>query len=88
MAIVSLTGHWIKVNKSLCNLVEYSEDELLNLKFQDITHRDDLQQDLSKIDKLIKKEFDSYQIEKKYITKTGKIVWVILNVARLLFCCA
>ncbi|HCB01616.1 MAG TPA: hypothetical protein DEP19_04460, partial [Anaerolineae bacterium] len=49
MALVSLEGKWLKVNKKICEIVGYSEDELMNLTFQDITHPDDLDLDLSNV---------------------------------------
>lgn len=81
MAIVDISGQWLKVNQSFCNLTEYTEEELTNLTFQDITHPDDLQEDLSQVQKLLNKEIESYQLEKRYITKTGKVVHIILSVS-------
>ena len=46
MAIVGLDGRWIRVNKSICEIVGYSQPELLTKTFQDITHPDDLAADL------------------------------------------
>src|SRR5258708_37906936 len=46
MAIVSPDGEWVRVNRSLCEIVGYSEAELLATTFQAITHPDDLQADL------------------------------------------
>jgi PAS domain S-box-containing protein len=56
MAIVDLSGKWIKVNKSLCEMVGYSESEMSNLTFQDITHPDDLGIDLENVRRLLRKE--------------------------------
>lgn len=81
MAIVDTFGQWIKVNQSLCNLVGYTESELTSLTFQDITHPDDLQEDLLQVQKLLNKESDSYQVEKRYITKHGKVVYILLSVS-------
>ncbi|KAF0233010.1 MAG: diguanylate [Desulfovibrionaceae bacterium] len=81
MAIVDISGQWLKVNQSFCNLTEYTEDELTRLTFQDITHPDDLQEDLSQVKKLLNKEINSYQLEKRYITKNGKTVNIILSVS-------
>lgn len=47
MAHVGLDGQWREVNEALCRMVGYTRDELLALSFQDITHPDDLDQDLA-----------------------------------------
>jgi diguanylate cyclase (GGDEF)-like protein len=46
MALVSLNGHWLKVNDALCRTLGYARDELLALDFQTITHPQDLAADL------------------------------------------
>ena len=79
MGLVSTNGRWIRVNKSLCNLLGYSELELMSLTFQEITYPDDLDADLENVKKLLNKEIESYQMEKRYITKSGEIVWILLS---------
>ncbi|MGQ3891676.1 diguanylate cyclase domain-containing protein [Legionella sp. CNM-4043-24] len=79
MAIVSLDGKWLKVNKSLCQLVGYTEEELLLLDFQTITHPDDLELDLSYAQQLLTGEISSYHLEKRYIQKNGNVIWILLS---------
>lgn len=81
MALVSLEGHWQKVNASVCDIVGYSESELLTLTFQDITHPDDLEVDLSYVKQLLDGEIDHYHLEKRYIHKQGHEVWILLSVS-------
>jgi PAS domain S-box-containing protein len=81
MALVDLDGRWLRVNKSVCELVGYREHELLSLSFQDITHPSDLDADLALLDQLIVGEIDSYQMEKRYIRKDGSIVPALLSVS-------
>lgn len=81
MAIVDLSGKWIKVNKSLCDMVGYSDAEMSNLTFQDITHPDDLNIDLENVQRLLRKEIPSYQLEKRYFKKTGDILHTLLSVS-------
>ncbi len=81
MALVSLNGGWMKVNPQLCEIVGYPEQELLNLTFQDITHPNDLQTDLTYLDQLVKGEISSYRMEKRYFHKNGELVWVLLSVS-------
>lgn len=81
MALVSLTGEWIRVNSSVCEIVGYTEDELLLLTFQDITHPDDLESDLDKVNQLLEGKIQSYYMEKRYFHKLGHVVWVLLSVS-------
>lgn len=42
MALVSPDGRWLRANRALCGITGYSEAELLQTTFQEITHPDDL----------------------------------------------
>ena len=53
MALIAPDGTWLKVNKAVCNIVGYSERELLAIDFQTITHPDDLQADLTFVKQLL-----------------------------------
>jgi PAS domain S-box-containing protein len=81
MSLVALDGSWLKVNPSLCELVGYTEAELLLISFQEITHPSDLEADLAFLAQLIAGEIDAYQMEKRYIRKDGPIVPVLLSVS-------
>lgn len=80
-AIVGLDGSWLQVNAAVTLLTGYPEEELLELTFQDITHPDDLDLDLGHLNRLVAGEIDSYQIEKRYFSASGQVVWVLLSVA-------
>jgi PAS domain S-box-containing protein len=81
MAVVAPDGRWLRVNRKLCDIVGYSREELLARSFQDITHPDDLDADLSLVAKVLAGEIETYSIEKRYLRKGGAIVWVNLTVA-------
>jgi len=81
MALVSLEGKWLRVNRSICKITGYSEAELLARTFQDITHPDDLEADLENVRKMLAGEIDTYQMEKRYFHKNGSIVWILLSVS-------
>jgi PAS domain S-box-containing protein len=76
---VGLDGRWLKVPTSLCELLGYSETELLSGSFMSVTHPEDLEADWSQCQRLIKGEIKSFELEKRYIRKDGEIVWVYLN---------
>lgn len=81
MALVSLEGRWLKVNKSLCEITGYTEEELLKIDFQKITYPDDLQTDLQYVHQLLEGKIITYQMEKRYICKNESIVWILLSVS-------
>ena len=81
MALVSPEGKWLRVNRSICQITGYTEKELLERTFQDITHPDDLELDLENVRKMLAGEIETYQMEKRYYRKDGEIVWVLLSVS-------
>ncbi len=81
MALVGLDGRWLKVNEALRHIVGYTEQELLDRTFQDITYPDDLQSDMDFVRRLLEGEIDHYQMEKRYIHKDGHVVWIRLSVS-------
>ncbi len=81
MALVSSKGHWLQVNRSLCEILGYDETELLSTTFQKLTHPDDLGTALAKIKQLIKGKLPVHQMEKRYLHKQGHAVWVLWSVS-------
>ncbi|MBF2046761.1 MAG: PAS domain S-box protein [Elainella sp. C42_A2020_010] len=81
ISLVSLTGQFVKVNACYCDLLGYSEAELLGLSFPEITHPDDVETDWQGFRQMMAGEIRSFQMEKRYITKQGTIVPVLMNAA-------
>jgi PAS domain S-box-containing protein len=81
VALVSPEGRWLKVNKAICDLVGYSDSELLARTFQEITHPDDLAADLKYVRRLLAGKIRFYSMEKRYIHAHGHFVTVLLNVS-------
>ncbi len=81
MALVGLDGHWLQVNKALVQMLGYTAEELMRLRFHEITHPDDLSLDLGLLEKLRHEEIDHYNIEKRYYRKDCAIIHVLLSVS-------
>ena len=81
MAMVAPDFKFLRINDSFCRLVGYSENELKNLTFADITHPDDRRQDIEQVTRLLAGEIELYDAEKRYLHKSGKTVWAQINVA-------
>ncbi|MEM9510624.1 MAG: PAS domain S-box protein [Cyanobacteria bacterium P01_E01_bin.35] len=78
---VALDGRFLKVNSALCDFLGYGSQELLAIKFQDITYPEDLALDDKYVPQVIAEEIESCTYEKRYIHADGSIVW-----ANLTFC--
>ncbi len=81
MAQVGLDGHWLRVNQKLCDIVGYTPAQLLALSFQDITHPEDLGADLELVRRVLAGDMDTYTMEKRYLHRDGRTVWVELTVS-------
>lgn len=81
IAHVSPDGGWLRANQRLCGIVGYDLEELLSKTFQDITHPDDLDADLSYVRQMLFGEIQTYSMDKRYLHKGGDIVWINLTVA-------
>jgi PAS domain S-box-containing protein len=76
---VGLDGSWLKVPPTLCDLLGYTEQELLSRTFKNVTHPDDFEADWSQCQRLIRGEIKSFDLEKRYLHKDGHTLWVYLN---------
>lgn len=81
LAHVAPDGRWLRVNRKLCEIIGYTEAELLEMTFQDITHPEDLDQSLDKIRQMLAGTIEIYAMEKRYLRKTGESIWANLTVS-------
>ncbi|MBZ0301423.1 MAG: PAS domain S-box protein [Anaerolineae bacterium] len=75
IAYITPDGRWLRVNQKLCDILGYTRDEMLTLRFQDVTHPDDLQDDLAYFQQIRSGEIADYVIEKRSIRKDQSIIW-------------
>lgn len=79
MALVSLRGEWLKVNRATCDMLGHSQAQLLALSVYDITHPQDVSEDVLQRNRMIAGQIESYQREKRYVRRDGLIVWAFLS---------
>jgi two-component system sensor histidine kinase/response regulator len=75
MCLTKSLARYLKVNRALCEMLGYAEEELLATTFVDLSHPDDLPLQWNCTRQLLAGEISSYQLEKRYIHKRGHIVW-------------
>ena len=81
IAHVGVEGNFIQINQIFCDIVGYSQQEMLRLTFQELTHPDDLEPDLKNVQRLLDQDIETYSIEKRYIRKDKSTVWINLSVS-------
>ena len=81
IAHVAPDGKFLRINQKFCDIVGYTQEELLRRTFQDITHPDDLDADLVFVRQVLAGEIPTYSMEKRYFRKDGSIAWVNLTVS-------
>ncbi len=75
MAITDIEGHLIDSNPAVRNMLGYRVDELSGMHFADYSHPDDIAGELTLFAELVAEERDRYQMEKRYVTRTGYVFW-------------
>lgn len=81
IALVSPAGNWLKINRALCEILGYTEEEFLATAFHSMLFNEDLGDTLVKIHELLSGKIPSCQMEQRYIHKTGKTVWASWSVS-------
>lgn len=74
-------GEFFEVNDAACQFIGYSREELANMNIPEFSHPDDVPVDMDHLMRLLEGEFDFYKLEKRFITKEGKLIWGNLTVS-------
>ena len=78
MVICTPECRFLKVNTQFTTITGYSKDELKDMTFRDITHQEDLDSDVELVKELLDGKRENFQLEKRYITKDQRVIWVNL----------
>lgn len=85
IALVSLSGNWLKVNDSVCHLFGYTRSELFNMDIDNIVYIEDLGVHEEKYEKLVLGKIDKYRVKQRYFHKDGTLIWVLIYVSLVYF---
>ncbi len=81
MALIDLDGRWLRLNRSLCQMLGRSEQELRTTQLNELSHPDDRRLDLPLTKELLAGRRRSYAIEKRYLRADGNMVHALLHVS-------
>lgn len=79
MVLSDMDGRCLAANRAFCDMVGYAEDELLQMEFAQITHPDDLPENLRLGHQLLSGEISTFRLEKRYFHKQGHTLWGLLS---------
>lgn len=83
MAQLTPDEHFFDVNDSLCTILGYSRDYLLNTDLRQITHKEDRSSDAGQFRQLMNNELKSYRVEKRLLCEDGSTLWCKLTLSRV-----
>lgn len=75
ITLLDLSGRILSNNSALQKMLGYSDEELCSMLFTEFTHPDDIEADLALYKELVSGQRESFQMEKRYITKDGHTIW-------------
>jgi diguanylate cyclase (GGDEF)-like protein/PAS domain S-box-containing protein len=79
IGLVLPDGTFTRANPELCKMLGYSEFELKDVKSQDITHPDDVDDELIFAQRTLRNEMPAYRMEKRFTRPDGRLVWALLS---------
>jgi len=81
MAITSVkTKRCLQLNQTMCDMLGYTREELLERSWTELTHPDDLAADVAQFERVLRRETDGYKLDKRFIRKDGQVVYVMIDV--------
>ncbi|TKC09430.1 PAS domain-containing sensor histidine kinase [Pedobacter frigoris] len=83
MALLTPDGAFKRVNRSLCDMLGYSEAEMKQLNIREITHSEDLTTTAVRLDDMTTGKIDKIKFEKRYLHKDGRVIWVVIAATML-----
>src|SRR4051794_11800224 len=81
IAHVSLEGRFLRVNRSLCEILGYEERELIGRSVKELSHPEDRDITDAERARVRAGKADATRLEKRYHRKDGSLIWVDLAIA-------
>ncbi len=74
MAATGPDKRWIEVNDSLCDMLGYTRTELLSMTWENITHEDDLTNNMELFQRVLQGDLEEFVLDKRFIRKDGSVL--------------
>jgi PAS domain S-box-containing protein len=83
MAMLSDHKDWIEVNQRFCRLLGYSEEELFQKTWSELTFPEDAEEEETQFKYLLDGIVKGYRMDKRFVCKSGKIVYASVSAQRM-----
>lgn len=83
IAIADMAGNMVMCNAAYTGITGYSQEELVTQQFSLLIHPDDRTENLEMVRQLREEDRASFEVENRYLTKSGKSIWVRKHVSLL-----
>lgn len=83
MALLNPNGQITEVNRAICTILGYTEEEMLTLKLNDIAHPDDRVMFADIWEQTLQGNFDHIELEKRFLHKSGQTLYAIFNISAI-----
>src|SRR4051812_13231238 len=81
MALIDLDGRWLRLNRSLCQMLGRSEQQLRTTELNELSHPEDRRLDRPLIKELLAGRRRSFAIEKRYLRADGTMVHALVHIS-------
>lgn len=82
-AIISPGGKYLHVNRTMCEILHYNDEEFRNMTIQQTSYTDDVKATEDIMRQLLAGEIKIANLEKRYVRKDGGIIWAIVSISLL-----
>jgi PAS domain S-box-containing protein len=79
MAITSPDRRFVEVNQKLCEILGYSKDQLIGMSWVDVTHPDDVAENIRLLDETLRGKTEGYAMDKRFIHRDGHVVYTSIS---------
>ncbi len=79
--VLTFRGKVLRSNKAFQDMIGYTEEELIGMTVKDVSFEDDLEASMKYLNKLFTGEVNDFTVDKRYVSKNGKVIWARTNVA-------
>lgn len=80
-AVCALDGRYISVNRAMCEILGYSEAELLSMTYVDVSHPDDASGKVAFRQRMLERQEPCFEMRKRYVRKDGSVLWAHMVVS-------